>query len=197
VSETESLPVLSLWQPWASLVALGVKAIETRSWCAPKSMFGRTIAIHATKRNPVKLSWHPDGMMGRFTVHQDGRGEPCYLLDFDWWRGGGGYQTPIYLPLGAIVATARLVECAPMLDVFTGQPDSLLGQSPAVYVGPASLTLSHHFEVPARHIDISDQRLYGDFTPGRWAWLLSEITPVDPPVPFAGGQGFTKRWVRP
>jgi len=26
------LKALSLWQPWASLMALGVKRIETRSW---------------------------------------------------------------------------------------------------------------------------------------------------------------------
>jgi hypothetical protein len=36
--------------------------------------------------------------------------------------------------------------------------------------------------------DISDQLSYGDFSPGRFAWLLSNITPIDP-VPVKGHQG--------
>jgi hypothetical protein len=29
----------------------------------------------------------------------------------------------------------------------------------------------------------------GDFTPGRYAWLLKDIEPIDPPVPAKGRQG--------
>lgn len=29
---------ITLWQPWASLVAVGAKKYETRSWPAPKSL---------------------------------------------------------------------------------------------------------------------------------------------------------------
>jgi hypothetical protein len=81
-----------------------------------------------------------------------------------------------------------------MIDLITGMPDDLVGQSPALYLGPDILTLSYHFEVPARWVDISDQRPYGDFTPGRYGWVLSDIRMVNPPVPFTGGQGFSKRW---
>ena len=41
---------ITLHQPWASLVAQGVKTIETRSWPAPARLIGQTIAIHAGKR---------------------------------------------------------------------------------------------------------------------------------------------------
>lgn len=40
---------LSLLQPWASLVIVGAKRWETRSWKAPWSMIGQVIAIHASK----------------------------------------------------------------------------------------------------------------------------------------------------
>lgn len=44
-----SFPVLSLWQPWATLIALGAKKIETRSW-RPRLRIGQVIAIHAAKK---------------------------------------------------------------------------------------------------------------------------------------------------
>ena len=45
---------LSLWQPWASLIADGRKKIETRHWPPPPSLLGQQIAIHAAKK--VELS---------------------------------------------------------------------------------------------------------------------------------------------
>lgn len=44
------MKALTLWQPWATLVAEGVKPFEFRRWPAPKSIWGRRIAIHAGAR---------------------------------------------------------------------------------------------------------------------------------------------------
>ena len=41
---------ISLWQPWATAIALGLKTIETRSWPAPKSAIGHPLAIAAATR---------------------------------------------------------------------------------------------------------------------------------------------------
>ena len=41
------MKALSLWQPWASLMAVGAKKIETRSW--PTNYRG-LVAIHSAKR---------------------------------------------------------------------------------------------------------------------------------------------------
>jgi hypothetical protein len=46
----ESLPALTLYQPWASLIAAGAKPYEWRGWPAPQRMIGRRIAIHAGAR---------------------------------------------------------------------------------------------------------------------------------------------------
>lgn len=41
------MKAISLWQPWASAMALGLKAIETRHWSTPHR---GPMAIHAAKR---------------------------------------------------------------------------------------------------------------------------------------------------
>lgn len=52
------MKALSLWQPWASLMALGVKQNETRSW--PTSHRG-DLLICAAKRMPTpdedRIGW--------------------------------------------------------------------------------------------------------------------------------------------
>jgi hypothetical protein len=83
---------LSLTQPWASLVAVSAKKIETRSW--PTSYRGE-IAIHASKEFPraaVLLCFD----------------DPFRAALFD-----NGIATPGDLPRGAIVAVAQLVACFP------------------------------------------------------------------------------------
>lgn len=41
------MAALTLWQPWATLIAAGVKRIETRSWRPPATVLHRPLAIHA------------------------------------------------------------------------------------------------------------------------------------------------------
>lgn len=45
------MKAISLWQPWASLVVLGKKRIETRSWA---TSYRGPLLVHAAKR------WGPD-----------------------------------------------------------------------------------------------------------------------------------------
>lgn len=40
---------LTLTQPWATLIAIGAKKVETRSWRPPANVIGERIAIHAAK----------------------------------------------------------------------------------------------------------------------------------------------------
>lgn len=50
-----SMSAITVWQPWATLIALGAKPFEFRKWPAPKSLVGKRIGIHAGAR-PVKAS---------------------------------------------------------------------------------------------------------------------------------------------
>lgn len=84
---------LSLSQPWATLVAIGAKRIETRSW---STSYRGPIAIHAAKRFPGDC---------RALCSE----EPFYraLNPLDRPRAAG-YEDWYSLPLGAIVAVAVL-----------------------------------------------------------------------------------------
>lgn len=86
------MDAITLWQPYASLIAVKAKTIETRAWAPPLSVCGERIAIHAAKRpcDPaelaaisVKLAAAVQHVLGERFLHE--------------------------LPYGAVVATARLV----------------------------------------------------------------------------------------
>jgi activating signal cointegrator 1 len=46
------MKALTLTEPWATLMALREKHIETRSWKLPSSIIGQEVAIHAAKGFP-------------------------------------------------------------------------------------------------------------------------------------------------
>lgn len=85
------MKALSLWQPWASLIAVGAKQIETRHWPAPRAIVGHRIAIHAAKRKT----------------------ELWVCADHPFSE----YVTADALPLGAVVATAVVDRCTPMNEL--------------------------------------------------------------------------------
>lgn len=76
------MKAISLWQPWATAMALGLKVVETRHW---RHGYRGPLAIHAAKR------WQRD--------------------ERDWARElAENYDTPELAepPLGAIVAVGML-----------------------------------------------------------------------------------------
>lgn len=92
---------LSLWQPWASLMAIGAKQLETRSWPAARAGLrpGELVAIHAAKRPmPYELRWE---------MHA-----PCkdVGLDLD------------HVPYGSVVSIHRFEECLPTTVYRDGVP---------------------------------------------------------------------------
>jgi hypothetical protein len=135
------MKAITLTQPYATLVAMGAKRIETRSW---STRYRGPLAIHAgkglagmTKRQFVDLL----------------RTEPfCSVL-----RPliAAGQVNTDALPRGAIVAVADLVDILPVEQVQPTAPE----------------------------------RSFGDYTPGRYAWLLADVCLVDPPIPSTGRQG--------
>lgn len=44
------MKALTIWQPWASLIMIGAKPYEFRSWKPPASLVGQRLAIHAGAR---------------------------------------------------------------------------------------------------------------------------------------------------
>lgn len=131
------MKALSLWQPWATLIAVGAKQIETRHWSVG---YRGWLAIHAAKKSSPQLrelahSW-PFAEYLEPWVHEHGP-----------------------LPLGAIVAVARLDGCLEAdvaLDTVSSSP--------------------HELE-------------FGHYGPGRVGWVLRGVVALPRPVPCNGEQG--------
>lgn len=81
------MKALSLWQPWASLVAWGEKTIETRPWSTNERGW---IAIHATKAFPDEAI------------------ADCHREPFASALKAHGIRQPADLPRGVIIAVAHL-----------------------------------------------------------------------------------------
>ena len=98
-----TIKALSLWQPWASLVAIGAKSIETRHW---STHYRGPIAIHAAKR----WTREEQSITSLFRHTQT--------------------ALPALPPLGAIVAVGRLAACeqmtAPLIELVA-EPERTYG----------------------------------------------------------------------
>jgi hypothetical protein len=85
---------LTLHQPWASLVAAGVKMIETRSW---STRYRGPLAIHAGAKRP-RAEWFDIGD-APFPVddvlRQDTDTCSCYCDSWEWHETIG-YQRDVH-----------------------------------------------------------------------------------------------------
>jgi hypothetical protein len=145
------MKAITLWQPWASYVAHGMKKLETRSW--PTSYRG-PLAIHAAAR---QINHDGRELMKRHRplvpfAHATRRLAAVITRNLvpSRHRDFAGM-----VPFGAIVAVCRLVDVFPI-------------------VGPPGDPREHEL---------------GDFTPGRFAWVLLDVEPLKVPVPARGRQG--------
>lgn len=86
---SNSMKALSLWQPWASAIFLGLKAIETRSW---ETNYRGPLLIHAAK------CW---------------KGQQRQFADIEYSLG----RLPDRVPLGALLGVAELVDCVPVDEI--------------------------------------------------------------------------------
>jgi len=176
------MKALTLHQPWASLIALGAKTIETRSW---STTYRGPLAIHAGRRCAT-------GNVGAFNVEKDNpRGaEPAYLLRSD------ALGWPYRLPLGAVVAVCTLVDVVPISPEAASPVTAKVrefpheGELPHQQGGLWLIGIREPWGGVGRGtpLRVEDQRAYGDYTPGRYAWLLDNVHVVLPPVAAVGHQ---------
>jgi hypothetical protein len=153
------MKAISLLQPWASAVALGSKRIETRGWATSHR---GPIAIQAAKHFTI------DGMI---RVHCSWTW--CGVLRGAGVRMGQDARLESILPFGKIVAIADLVDCRPTDSFTVAELDTR--RRPVDYDGESgSLEWT--------------ERMVGDFTPGRFGWILENIRPLIEPVPVRGRQ---------
>ena len=102
--------VITLWQPWASLVALGLKANETRSWA---TSYRGPVYVHAAR------TWN---------VFNRRAWEEAEVFVFDARANGLNVPPlPRRPPLGVVVCRCTLTRCRPT-------PPSLVAAAPEHYL---------------------------------------------------------------
>lgn len=172
------MKAITLYQPYATLMAFGVKIVETRDWA---TKLREEIAIHAAAAIP---RWVLEVDFGEWTIEQDNpRGaEPAYLL-----RGPGIW--PYRLPLGAVVAKCRVVDMVSTSRCWA--PGALEPASEGRVIRPEVWGTAEHVQGILGEddlLDVSDQLPYGDFGPDRYAWVTRDRKPFTTPIPASGGQ---------
>lgn len=147
------MKAISLWQPWATLIAIGAKRIETRHW--PTNYRG-PLAIHAAKRRPREfdLMCLEEGPI-REALLRSGN----LVVNDDKTESLSFYH-------GVVVAICRLSDCIQTLAC-----------------GGSKALLADH------RIVAGDEVHFGNYTPGRFAWILEEIEALERPVQCKGRQG--------
>ena len=172
------MKALSMTQPWASLVAIGQKKIETRSWRTP---YRGLLAIQGAK------TW-PDG--ARRLCFEEPFFEVLHaakLVEIDPDPALRGLVGVERLPMGAIVAVAALVDCAP---IVTRERRSLKRRS----VAPDEEGLIRVWEpgqIAGETLIFGDETTpheasFSDYTPGRFAWVLRNVRALREPVSCRG-----------
>lgn len=147
------MKAISLWQPWASLMASGAKRIETRDWAPRGLRAGQLVAIHAAKQ---------------WTGEQQATcaAEPFARALAEARERGLWSSAP---PLGGVVAIARFHGAYPTDDHAPGGFD---------------------------YSQMSNEEYaFGNYTPGRYGWLFTEVRPVAL-IPARGQQGLFE-WEAP
>jgi hypothetical protein len=130
---------LSLYQPWASLMAFGEKCVETRSW---RTLYRGLVAIAASANGsgPETRRLNSEPVCAAALKRYDVKSSD--------------------LPLGAIVCIGSLSDCVP----------------------------TETFDFAERRCG-PNERIFGDYSPGRYAWVFHGIRMLSRPLPIKGALG--------
>jgi hypothetical protein len=154
------MKAITIHQPWASLIAVGAKRFETRSW---KTNYLGLIAIHAGLKPTNRLMLPPSvwyRIVNAFPASTSDNAADIIKEN---------------CPFGVIIATAELVECWKVI-----RKDK---HGAALIVNRRDKYAEKLIREPA------DELVFGDFSPRRYAWELANIKRLETPIPAKGKQG--------
>lgn len=121
------MKVLSLYQPWATLVVLGAKKFETRSWA---TRYRGPLLIHASKKFPK--AYRSLTFQAPFNA----------ALQFRSWT---------ILPTGKIIGLVDLVDCAPTDPSAIGKNEMSFGDwNPGRWAWKLEHAVAFNAPLPAR-----------------------------------------------
>lgn len=110
------MKALTIWQPWASLIAIEAKPYEFRRWAPRTSQVNQRIAIHAGKR-PVR---HDEVLDLIYRLEHDGGKGTGLKVEPALELLQGLVANPGAVPLSSIVCTAFLGRARKASVLFGG-----------------------------------------------------------------------------
>jgi hypothetical protein len=172
------MPAISLWQPWASALALGVKRLETRSYAMPRGLRGSLVAVHAAARRPSQhmllacaRAWE---LVGQHLGVEAERRETLLGLEEVL------HATRSRLAFGAVVGVARFTHCGQVEEAVRTTD----GRPGVVRVRQLDVD-DHVFD-----LELSDvEGALGDFRAGRYVWAVDSPAALESPLSTRGCQG--------
>ena len=158
------MKALTIWQPWASLIAAGEKIYETRSWT---TKYRGPIAIHASIKDPAKLPiWTPE--LEKYTADNEKIGPA------------------IFLPTGCVIAIGELVN----VWYIVHHPGLNIDKARRIDVGAESMSTDKHApDFGDYFIPTEKEVALGDWTPGRYAWEIRNVKILEIAPDVKGRQG--------
>lgn len=161
------MKAITIHQPWASLLAHGIKTWETRTWPVPVNVLGKPVLIHASK-TACRID---EVLVKKLDLHGK-----------DGWRQQ-------HLPRGAIVGGGTISRSLQIIRRvgYDGTKKKHL------YMARTMYDLDGFFDEWADGIKlyISDNEKHvGDWSPGRWVWEFGDVSLAYNPIPCRGYQRF-------
>jgi hypothetical protein len=166
------MKAITIWQPWASLLACGAKKYETRSW---KTDYRGPIAIHVAKKDARSIVRElPYEIL-----------TPIYAALYREMGLHQGSLSGLEAVQGCIIATAELVNCWHIVY----HPGTNIDIAKHIPIGAESMTNDKHAQDFGDYFVPTEQEMmFGDWTPGRYAWELANVQMLSKPIPAKGKQ---------
>lgn len=136
------------------------------------------IAIHAAKKVDKDAAAFAEEL--RFGQHKEGG----FALADKLKASMHGAPPALFAAFGEAIMPVGCVVCIARLDAAF-----LLGEPATGTAVPAARVIRRFVSRPMPEcftVRIDD---FGDYSPGRWAWLLRDVKPLTPHVPARGAQG--------
>lgn len=199
------MKALVAYAPMPLLIALGIKGIETKT--APPNGDMRPEGVRGAPGCAVdrgervafvlgKTVWSYDEFPEAWDRLAEAMAVPMFVtgrLLADLFA----HATPEFLyqrtghRLGSVVCTATVTGALPVRDPWDDDPGVWPPEHPCIVPTGRFDDLSAVQVAPGSYaptVARSGERPLGDFTPGRWGWLLADPVPCTP-VPCKGRQG--------
>ena len=158
------MKAITVYQPWASLLACEIKRFETRGWA---TKYRGAIAIHAGKSQKYCGTRNYQDVLitaSHFPKWVNYLSECAKTLTHE-------------IPFGAVIATAEIVGCYEIFEDRNCVP----------YIVKEGL---------APTVPTQDEVMFGDWTPGRYAWEMANVKVLETPIYTRGMQGLWN-WTPP